>query len=479
MTESQHDIPISTKPSFLKRWLGWRILTLSAVVLILLSPLLYRGWRLGKVPMTDEPFDVEAFLTEVPRDENSYFDFDQAGRELRPVPRADYEKFRDQLEAGWDVGTVVLDRHLENNRTALETWRVAAKKDRYQPPPVTGPDEYPLIAVQLTREFNWLATIQVEKLSRTNHPAEAIPWIEAQLRFVHLIRQNGVQLDYSVGAAFFSFVANSTNAWAAYPDLTNAEIRRVRQSLETARRLNPLSSENTKANYLADTKFYSSQSLEDTMTAYLTSGKEPPLGPKWEWWLAAEPEFTLRLFPHITQNHLRFIDKPRRDRPPLIGDRLFDDSSIKPPNHNEINSDDLTQLIAQSHLLEGMSFGYLKGGLYAADKDEVRYRCLTVSLAAQAYFRDHGEFPADANELVPEYLDEIPDDLYSPTPAPLIYRRDGHGAVVYSRFTNEIDDGGTEVSYDDRRIGGDLLDFGFRIRNPLDRPLSAPKPPRD
>ncbi|HSG72478.1 MAG TPA: hypothetical protein VLA12_18850 [Planctomycetaceae bacterium] len=110
------------------------------------------------------------------------------------------------------------------------------------------------------------------------------------------------------------------------------------------------------------------------------------------------------------------------------------------------------------------------------DRDEAHYRCLTVALTAQAYFRDHGEFPADARQLVPEYLEEIPDDLFSPTPAPLIYRRDGDGAVVYSRFTNEIDDGGIEVDYDERTTRGDLLDLGFRIRNPFDLPLKAPTP---
>ncbi len=131
--------------------------------------------------------------------------------------------------------------------------------------------------------------------------------------------------------------------------------------------------------------------------------------------------------------------------------------------------------MAQSHLFN-MIFGYLPAILNTADRDEARYRCLTVALAAQAYFRDHGEFPEKADELVPDYLDEIPDDLYSPTPAPLLYRRDGNGAVVYSRFINGIDDGGREIEYDERTTAGDLLDFGYRIRNPFNRPLAAPKP---
>jgi hypothetical protein len=48
--------------------------------------------------------------------------------------------------------------------------------------------------------------------------------------------------------------------------------------------------------------------------------------------------------------------------------------------------------------------------------------------------------------------------------------------VVYSRYKNEFDDGGAVVDYDEKTTPGDLLDLGYRIRNPFDRPLSAPKP---
>ncbi|MBT6493476.1 MAG: hypothetical protein HOL01_02890 [Planctomycetaceae bacterium] len=66
-------------------------------------------------------------------------------------------------------------------------------------------------------------------------------------------------------------------------------------------------------------------------------------------------------------------------------------------------------------------------------------------------------------------------DPYSPQPLPVIYRRSGNGAVVYSRFDNEVDDGGTIVTYDEAR-GADLLDFGFRLRPPQEPPVVAPLP---
>ena len=63
----------------------------------------------------------------------------------------------------------------------------------------------------------------------------------------------------------------------------------------------------------------------------------------------------------------------------------------------------------------------------------------------------------------------------APRPTPVIYRRTGDEAVVYSRFTNEIDDGGTTVTYDEAK-GEELYDFGFRIRTPRNLPVVAPRP---
>jgi hypothetical protein len=364
---------------------------------------------------------------------------------------------------------------LKDNRLALDTWLNGSSKERYQPPARLAPDYYPIVAVEETREFNRLASIQIQRLARTNRPTEVMPWLRAQLRFVHLIRQKGVFTNYSVGVACFARAADTVNEWSAHPKLSATEIAEAYATLETARRMNPPLSETIKALSLAESQFYGNRSIEELIQLYRSSGHEPPLGANWEWWLEGEPEYTLRLFPHLARNHLLFIDKPRRKRPPLIGGDLFDDSSISPVEQEQLNADEMSNLMAQSALFHVIS-GDLPVILNTADRDEARYRCLTVALAAQACFRDRGEFPEKAAELVPEYLDEIPDDLYSPAPAPLLYRRDGNGAVVYSRYKNEFDDGGAVVDYDEKTTPGDLLDLGYRIRNPFDRPLSAPKP---
>lgn len=456
--------------SFIARWLRPKLaIPITLLMVLFVSPVLYRGWRLGQVPLADEPFDVGAFLTEIPRDENAYLDFEQAGRELRPIPRADYEQYQTELETGWNFNTAILDKHLENNRAALKTWLEATEKARYQPPSEWTPTKSPLIAVSPTRELHRLANTQIQKFGRTNRPADAIPWIRAQLRFAHLIRRKGDFINYTVGVALFSEMSRTISNWAAHPELSRPDIDLVREALKDARRQNPSPSDFVKSAYIAERSF-----LELTYDTLVDDAFSETYGStSWRAWLEAEPEYSIRLYPHVARNHLLFIEEDRRDRPELINEDLFEDTSATPAQRGDLRAERLAALIQGAYVRRSSR---LKGTLNLIDRDEARYRCLTVALAAQAYFRDHSEFPADANQLVPEYLEEIPDDLFSATPAPLIYRRDGDGAVVYSRYFNEIDDGGIEVDYDERSTRGDLLDLGFRIRNPFDRPLVAPKP---
>jgi hypothetical protein len=65
-----------------------------------------------------------------------------------------------------------------------------------------------------------------------------------------------------------------------------------------------------------------------------------------------------------------------------------------------------------------------------------------VGLALERFRSAKGEYPATLTELVPEFLPEVPVDVFSGKP--LIYRTEPGGAVVYSVGPNMKDDGGFE-----------------------------------
>jgi hypothetical protein len=87
------------------------------------------------------------------------------------------------------------------------------------------------------------------------------------------------------------------------------------------------------------------------------------------------------------------------------------------------------------------------------DEAETRLEGLLLALALQLHFREHGEFPASLNELVKNgYLKEIPADPFGKG-EPFHYRRETdpqRGAVVWSVWTDGIDQDGREELHDGR-----------------------------
>lgn len=64
-----------------------------------------------------------------------------------------------------------------------------------------------------------------------------------------------------------------------------------------------------------------------------------------------------------------------------------------------------------------------------------------VAIALAIYRAEHGQYPDDLTQLVPEVISKLPVDLYH---AKLfVYQRDADGYLLYCTGENEIDDGGS------------------------------------
>jgi hypothetical protein len=89
----------------------------------------------------------------------------------------------------------------------------------------------------------------------------------------------------------------------------------------------------------------------------------------------------------------------------------------------------------------------------AEDRDEQGQRNLLVAFAMARYRADTSGYPDRLSELVPNYIAEIPDDLFSG--GPLIYRREKNGYLLYSVGPNGVDDGGRSATDEPR--GDDIV----------------------
>jgi hypothetical protein len=102
-------------------------------------------------------------------------------------------------------------------------------------------------------------------------------------------------------------------------------------------------------------------------------------------------------------------------------------------------------------------------------------RSALTAVAAERYRLAHGQWPGRLEQLVPDFLPEIPGDPFAL--GPLRYRRLKDGVVIYSVGSNKVDDSG------DVRVrageGKMPLDFGFRLWEPPQRrrpPTAGPLP---
>ncbi len=83
------------------------------------------------------------------------------------------------------------------------------------------------------------------------------------------------------------------------------------------------------------------------------------------------------------------------------------------------------------------------------DNNAMRMQLVDVALSLAAHRAEHGVYPQALSDLVPAYLDEIPEDLF--VGKPLHYKRSETGYLLYSVGTNKIDQGGQSrgMGFDD------------------------------
>ena len=85
-------------------------------------------------------------------------------------------------------------------------------------------------------------------------------------------------------------------------------------------------------------------------------------------------------------------------------------------------------------------------------------RCAMLAVAIERYHRLNNELPGSLDDLLPAYIDSIPQDPF--TGGKLMYNLDGEIYTVYSAGSNRLDDGGSVVPQNNQQKS---LDKGVQI----------------
>lgn len=434
------------------RWIAFffqpKVALPTIVVLCLLTaPLVWRGIKLSRVPDRDEPFDTKAVLEfKVPDAENAFVEYQAASAKwVKFLGKG--EELDKTLDEGWEQASESVRRWLDDSRAFMELWRQGTAKPDAQFGTTSELTIFTALpSVQESRDFARLVQLESSRLRSEGMLDEAWAWLQTGFRTSRQLGRHGVIIERLVGIAIHSMIADESIKWASDPRVTEGQLRHAADEFEHEQKRTPSLSACLKVEYLLLTKTMQTEPPHRLITgvgliAGSRSYSSPPLWLTGTWlFLNGEPALGERVARHVFASWLAQADKPRSLRTkqePVFG--LFEpDPTLagRQPTATEI------RLFFQESPLAKLLIPACQNVFVAVDREAARGAILQTIFALERHKRKHGRYPDVLADLVPEYLSAVPEDVFASASTPLIYRRDGDGAMLYSVGENGVDDGG-------------------------------------
>lgn len=464
----------SDRPKW-RHWTWWLhpkvALTLLLFVLLLLSPFLMRASRLSRVPAIEDPFDVEAFLSETVDDkDNAFLDYNAAEALLVPATFSRVEW--DEVDSAWEKTSPPVRAWVTANRPALDRWRTGTEKEHSIDNDLRRLDHFDSSPdVGRARDIARLACLQGEREQSEGQMAEAWQWYRALMRFSRHVGERTGAVGRIVGVFIHAETAKRIALWAGDPRTSAEELQMALNHLTGDFHLTRPFSEILKVEFCGILK------LERLNDQWKLRSPFLPTSPSWSdsrfvMYCLGEPELTFRLHKLVIENWLSGSDVPRKLQVRIAIRRgcLLDHTA----------PDSRSSVVELQRLLEASPVRSANGFWFNIPRDRIDdelagQEALRLTLACQFWFRRHGGFPAKLEDLVPDILAELPVDPFSQTGEGFRYRRDGDAVVVYSLGLDETDDHGSV----DPIPGKDRPDIGYRLEPPRIREQVSEQKPVD
>ena len=457
---------------------GWSFLVL---VLILTTPFLLRAWFIAGVPEIC-PFDEDAFCkVEIPDERNAFTFYRKAGHlaekilaartaDKRDMPIEYMVETMDEVVAnGWHAANDWLKDWCQDYRRPLEDWKKGTElTDAFYLSPreiefkVDVTNQFP--ALNQSRHFARLARFEGLRLESEGEFSGAMEWYMAIFRCGRHFTYHAFNLQRMTGSALHAAASASLARWAEDLHVSRDQLQTALREVRIADRMTDTISSTFKAEYLLASHTLNQRGWLQSMEPGYNNdmGNEPAETlTSVALWLVGEPQTSQRVLRQILSNQLNEIDTPLSDQQPEAGlssTTLFQHDQKLPEKPNQLDPVKLDQAVSRLMLTRifvpsPQSFEQLTG---LANRDRARQAALEIGLAAQAYRREHGEFPEDSTSLVPMFFDQWPADPFSPTSQPMKYRRENAtSATVWSVGPNGNDDNG-EVTYTEQKPAKDV-----------------------
>jgi hypothetical protein len=391
------------------------------LIALMIAGFSWHATSLRGIPDIGEPFDVAAFsAVKVADEDNAYVLYRQAAAKV-----VDTGHLNGNLKLDWATAPEIEKRWLEENREALQIWRLGTERpDSSLIDPAELTFDTNLEILQVLRDFCRLAQLEGSRLEAAGDYRAAWGWYRAILRSSRHCGRRGTMIERLVGVAIYWTAAFRITNWARNPKVDAASLREALTEIQAIDLMTPPTSDTVKCEYLSFIQTMERPGvfrklLKGLEIPYGPNGVKIPDGAEWKTgarsWLEfqafykREPERSRRLFRLVAANWLESCDLPKSRRPPMLADRpLF--SVPAAPEH--LSAEALRDWIESTIILK--SFMPAGGAMFnAVDRERGRQAQLVVDVASQLYQREHGDEPDDPAQLVGPYLKSLPEG-YAP-----------------------------------------------------------------
>ena len=457
----------------------WFLVTATVLAVLVAIPLAYRSTRFTGIPPIEDIVDLESIgHVDITDDENAFTYYHRAWKSLPKYDDQAVADAQDVIADGWNTVPQTAKDAVRLCEPALIEWKRGTdcrSGVRIQPADIRLDD---ISAHSEAREFIRLVPLHGAKLIHERKVDEAWSWLRAMCRYSRHLGNPGTMIDRLTGMTAFAMASPQLAEWAVHPDVTENHLRQALSYLKEFDQQTALPSVTIQIEYLS-----LRQCLTESDDLGMLSEVFPEIDDYPDWleqsylFVRGEPDLCLLLLRHLTANHLSQCDLPRPERRVAGTAReLFDPPVAKSPQ-TLLASKKLDELSRRSEFVELLDMASLSL-VDACDRELARRQALELCLWVEIFRRRHGTYPDSLDALVPEFVAEIPRDVFGLTAADrmLMFRREpaaavkpgdefeeesldtAPGLIIYSRGDNGIDDGG-RIDFSD--------DIGLRIPIPV------------
>jgi hypothetical protein len=435
----------------------WFLVALTICTVLVAIPLGYRSSRLIAVPPIAEIVDRETEGRIDIEPEQNAFTFYKRAWKLIPsgFDSEVVDEAVDLLETeGWDKVSPEARNALDQCEETLAEWKRGTDLERGLRVQVADLDWMNSMDSTSAEILYRLARLSSAQALHEGRSEEAWQWLRAVLRFSRHLGNPGFAYDRFLGVSYHAKAGESIAKWAAHDDVSAEQLEAALIEVRDIDRLTVSNSQGLKSSYLVTMRVLSTGDWLDVSRSHSVASDLPDqlLGPYF--FVTAEPEVSRMLLRHCYANLLSQCDRPRWERSlAASATGLFQPTGTESPEL--LDPAMLVYLQQRSELANVLSPSVSFCDYF--DSERSRQIALELCLSVELFRRHHGRYPETLEALVPEFVDEVPRDVFGPTSADrmLMIRRETElldepseeppppaGLIIYSRGGNGIDDAG-------------------------------------